>query len=371
MNDVVKIVSISDIHMGVLDPRYMYAQLKQQFVDRLINLDFDVLAICGDIFDAKYMSNNPIISYTLQLVDDIVNLCISKQATLILLAGTLSHDNNQLSLFYHYLGNPSIDIRIVETIKFELVKGMRVLCIPELYGIPEEEYKKVLFDSGYYDLVLMHGTLRGSFKGSEVATLNSNHAPVFSLRAFENCGGIVLAGHYHTPGCYEEYMYYNGSPLRFAFGQEETKGFLVTLYNKHTRRHYTELIPIDSYIYNTITIDHLMNEDPKKIIEYIKHEKETKGIDFIRIKYSNPGENMNVVLNYFRNTNTVKFKETGKKEKQQQQIDEAVMKQNEQYSYILDDNISGYDKFVKYVNQNEGYDFITVDELVSILEGDV
>ena len=80
---------------------------------------------------------------------------------------------------------------------------------------------------------------------------------------------------------------------------------------------------------------------------------------------------MNVVLNYFRNTNTVKFKETGKKEKQQQQIDEAVMRQNEQYSYILDDNISGYDKFVKYVNQNEGYDFITVDELVSILEGDI
>ena len=147
LNDIVKIVSISDIHMGVLDPRYMYAQLKQQFVDRLINLDFDVLAICGDIFDAKYMSNNPIISYTLQLVDDIVNLCISKQATLILLAGTLSHDNNQLSFFYHYLGNPSIDIRIVETIKFELVKGMRVLCIPELYGIPEEEYKKVLFDA--------------------------------------------------------------------------------------------------------------------------------------------------------------------------------------------------------------------------------
>ena len=101
--EVYKIVTISDIHMGALDPQYMYIQLKQQFIDRLINLDFDILAICGDIFDSRFMSNNPIISYTIQLVNDIVNLCTSKNATLIIIDGTQSHDNGQLSLFYHYM----------------------------------------------------------------------------------------------------------------------------------------------------------------------------------------------------------------------------------------------------------------------------
>ena len=45
--------------------------------------------------------------------------------------------------------------------------------------------------------------------------------------------------------------------------------------------------------------------------------------------------------------------------------------QNTQYSYILDNEISDYDKFVMYVNQNEGYDFISSDELIKLLEGDL
>lgn len=369
-NKVLKIISIADIHMGVLDPKYMYETLKQQFIQKLINLDFDILTICGDIFDAKFMSNNPIIMYTLQLIDDIVNLCRAKQATLLILEGTESHDNGQLSLFYHYLQDPTIDIRIVEAIKFEYIKGMKVLCLPEKYGITEEEYRKVLFNSGLYDMVFMHGTIKGSVYGAEMENLNSNHAPVFSLRSFEKCMGPVISGHVHTAGCFEEYMYYTGSPLRFRFGEEQTKGFLITLYNQYTRRHYTELIPIDSYIYNTITIDHLLNEDPKNIIEYIKHEKEVNNIDFIRVQFSNSNDNMNVVRNYFRTVGNVKFNELNKKEKQTRQIDKAVLDKLNAYSYILNDDINEYTKFVTYVNQNEGYDYITSDELINLLEGD-
>ncbi len=369
--DVYKIVSISDIHMGVLDPLYMYTELRRQFVDRLVSLDFDILAICGDIFDSKFMSNNPIISYTIQLINDIVNLCASRNATLIIIDGTQSHDNGQLSLFYHYMQDPNVDVRIVERMQFEKVKGLNILCIPERYGVPEEEYNKVLFESGRYDVCLMHGTFRGSFKGSEIATLKSNHAPVFAINSFRNCAGVILMGHYHVPGCYEQYAYYNGSPLRFRFGEEEEKGFLVTLYNPNTRCHYTELIPIDSYIYNTINIDHLINSDPKEIIEYIKKIKEEQGIDFIRVQFNNANENMNIVRNYFRNSNNVKLQELDKKDKQMQQIDQTILEQNTQYSYILDNEISDYDKFVMYVNQNEGYDFISSDELIKLLEGDL
>jgi DNA repair exonuclease SbcCD nuclease subunit len=357
--------------MGVLDPIYMYTELKKQFIDRLVNLDFDILAICGDLFDSKFMSNNLIVSYTVQLVNDIVNLCASRNATLIIIDGTQSHDNGQLSLFYHYMYNEYVDVRIVEKIQFENVNGLRVLCIPERYGIPEEEYNQVLFNSGKYDLCLLHGTFKGSYKGAEIATLKSNHAPVFSMNSFCNCAGPILMGHYHKAGCYEEYAYYNGSALRFAFGEEEEKGFLVTLYNPNTRRHYTELIPIDSYIYNTININHLINSDPKDIIEYIKRIKEEQHIDFIRVQFNNANENMNIVRNYFRNTNNVKFKELDKRDKQMQQIDQTILEQNMQYSYLLDNEISDYDKFVMYANQNEGYDFITTDELIKLLEEDL
>ena len=166
-------------------------------------------------------------------------------------------------------------------------------------------------------------------------------------------------------------MYYNGSPLRFRFGEEQPKGFMITLYDAVSRRHYTQLIQIDSYIYNTINIDHLMNEDPKKIIEYIKHEKEVNHIDFIRVQFNNPGENMNVVRSYFRNSATVKLQELNKKEKQAQQIDSAVLEKFSQYDYMLDPEVSDYSKFCMYVNQSEGYDYITADELINLLEGDI
>ena len=163
-------------------------------------------------------------------------------------------------------------------------------------------------------------------------------------------------------------MYYNGSPLRFEFGEENPKGFMITLYDPESRMHYTQLVQIDSYIYNTINIDHLMNEDPKKIIEYIKHEKEVNNIDFIRVQFNNPNENMNVVRSYFRNIGNVKLQEMNKKERQSEQIDAAVLQRFNEYNYILDNKISDYDKFCMYVNQNEGYEFISSAELTELLE---
>ena len=135
--------------------------------------------------------------------------------------------------------------------------------------------------------------------------------------------------------------------------------------------HYTELIPIISHTYSTINIDHLINEDPKRIIDWIKSEKANRGIDFIRVQFNNANENMNIVRNYFRNVGNVKLQELGKKEKQIQQIDQEVLQQNQEYSYIIDSSIGDYDKFVMYINQQEGYDFITSDELIKLLEGDI
>lgn len=368
MNNILKIISIADIHFGVIDPKFEYETLTRDFTNRIAGVQFDILAICGDLFDLKMMSNNPAISYALRFIDDLARICSFQGATLVLLEGTQSHDNGQLSLFYHYMNNPNLDIRIVEQIKFESIKGLRVLCIPEKYGIPEDEYKKILYNSGGYDLCLLHGTYKGSFQGSEVATLNTNHAPIFGINNFINCAGPILMGHYHIAGCYDQYAYYNGSALRFRFGEEQEKGFLITAYNPYTRQHYTELIPIHSHRYITINIEHLIKQDPKVIIEYIKHEKEVQNIDFIRVQFNYANENMNIVKNYFRNVGNVKFKELGKKDKQMQQIDQEILEKNQEYSYILDTSIGDYDKFVMYINQNEGYDFITTDELIKLLE---
>ena len=99
-----------------------------------------------------------------------------------------------------------------------------------------------------------------------------------------------------------------------------------------------------------------------------KHYKETHGINYIRVQYNNHTDNMNIVKNYFRTNSEVTLQELDKKSKQLQQIDKDISDQNSQYSYIVDDSIDDYTKFVMYMNQCEGKEFITVDELISILE---
>ena len=362
------IISIADIHFGVIDPKFEYETLTRDFTNRISQINFNILAICGDLFDSKMMSNNPAVSYAMRFIDDLVHLCTMRAATLILLEGTSSHDSGQLSLFYHYLHNHVCDIRIVEQIKFEQVQGLNILCIPEKYGIPASEYNKYLYESGLYDICLLHGTYRGSFHGSEVATLESNHAPIFGEAHFSKCAGVILMGHYHIPGCYDEYAYYNGSPMRWCFGEEQQKGFLVTAYNELTRRHYTELIPVYSHSYITINIDDIINNDPKMIIDYIRNYKEQHGVDYIRIQYNTTNQNMTIVKNYYRTNSHFKFDELSRKESQIKQIDEEILAKNEQYPYVMDPSIDDYSKFVMYVNQNENCEYITSDELIKLLE---
>lgn len=367
MDDVAVIVSIADIHFGVMDAKFEYETLVRDFINKIDQIKFDIVAICGDLFDSKMMSNNPAISYAIRFIDDLVKICKKHDASIVIIDGTQSHDSGQLKLFYNYLHDKTIDFHIVETIKFEYVKNLKILCIPEKYGIDKSVYEDFLYHQGLYDLCLLHGTYRGSYKGSDVATLSSN-VPVFCMNHFINCCGPILMGHYHVAGCYDGYAYYNGSALRFKFGEEEEKGFMISAVNPITRFHYTELIPIKSHKYITININDIITNDPKSIIDYIKKYKDENGIDYIRVQFNTSNDNMDIVRNYFRNNPNVSIDELKKKDKENWIIDQQIIEKNIQYSYILDKEISDMDKFTMYINQLEGYEFITTDELISILE---
>lgn len=371
IDDVSIIISIADIHFGRIDPKFQYETLVRDFINVIDKTRFDIVAICGDIFDCKMMSNNPAISYALRFMSDLVKICKNHNASIVIVDGTPGHDQGQNKLFYKYLYDKTIDFHIAETIKFEYVKGLKILCIPEKYGIDKSVYEDYLYNQGLYDLCLLHGTYKGSYKDTEVATLSSNHAPIFCMNHFINCCGPILMGHYHVAGCYDGYAYYNGSALRFQFGEEQEKGFMISAINTYSRYHYTELIPIKSHSYITINIDDIINNDPQKIVEYIKKYKESHNIDYIRIQFNNGNDNTEIVRNYFKNTSNVSIQELKKKDKQNKIIDEEIIKKNNQYNYLFDDNMSDIDKLTMYINQSEGYEFITADELINLLEEDI
>lgn len=363
---------ISDIHFGVMDPKIQYDFLKTQFVDKIRGINLDCISIDGDLFDRLTMSNTDTILYASLFVKDLIDICRENQArgvhtVLVLIAGTRNHDAGQLRLFYQYLTDPSVDIRIVEDISFENINGCNVLCIPELYNISDQTYWKYLYEHGEYDMVFGHGTIQGA-----VYDNGQNVAKIFEPNDFAFCRGPVIFGHVHPGGSFHGFCYYNGSPLRWCFGEEEIKGFQLVVYNMDTAQYYIHKEPITSYRYDTISIDDLMANDPNTIIQYIDNLKQSQGIDFIRIKcISNASieDKINILKSYYAQDKTVKIQTIKDSNLDKTKLDEKEQDLYNQYSYFFNKSMSPYEIFVQYVNQSQSDIVITVDQLMSILKG--
>ena len=359
-------IHTADLHFGAMDPKVQYEILSSQLTLKVRNLNFDAFFINGDIFHHKYMSNSDVIMYASKFINDIVMICIEKGATLVMLHGTGSHDANQLKLFYHYIGTPGLDIRIVETASFEDIKGTRVLCLPEQYGMGKEYYENFLKYGGVYDMAVLHGAIKGSIFGADKEDLDSAKAPVFSYDSFVNCRGPIICGHVHVSNCFNDHIYYSGSPLRWQFGEEDPKGFIVLLLDPFTHQYYVHLEEITSFKYCTYNLSDLTSMSPDQIIREISLLK-SRGVDYIKIKFDNANENTNIVKEYYKNSFDTVIDVENAEFVRAIQENQKINDKYAQYNYILDPNLSPYEIFVRYVNQQQGSQFITVDDLQKLL----
>ena len=356
------VASISDIHMGRMNPKVQYDILKEQFLDKIAGLPkLDIIAIPGDFYDHKVMANSNIAMYGSLLMSDIVNIARAKGATVLYVVGTKSHDDDTYKLWYSYVQDPTVDFRLVDTIRYEYIKGAKILCIPELYGVDESVYQYYLHQS-WYDMCFMHGTFKGAVYGDNVG-----QGRLFTIEDFSHCKGLIISGHVHVPGCYSGYFYYCGSPIRWQHGEEQDKGFLLTCINLDTMSHYMHFERIESFKYKTIDIDSIIDEDPQVVINYINDLKEKEGIDYIKARFTCPVSKANKVIisNVYRqkDNTTVEFLSTQEESIKKLELEE----QNKKYNFILDPALSDEQKFCMYVNENVGYEFITVDKLREIL----
>ncbi len=363
---ILTVAHIADIHFGSMNPKTQYEILEEQFVNKIIDLPLDAVVIDGDLFDHKAMANSDLIMYAVKFIDLLVEKIIRpKQCTLLLLAGTYNHDCGQLKLFYHYMTDPTIDVRVVENIQFEYIKNARILCIPELYGIDESIYQDYLFNKGIYDEVFMHGTIKGAVVNNEVG-----NGRLFSIEDFLLCTGPIISGHIHNGGCFNKYFYYCGSPYSWRFDDDYRKGFLISLHNLDTTEHFVHKESIESFRYETINLDDMIDSDPKVIIDYIDKVKREKGIDYIRVEFCKelPEDTKFMMDSFYRNSNTIKM--NYKFTKEQKFINDRLKEMNEleKYSYINDSSLTEYDKLARYINDDMGYVYISADEIKKLVE---
>jgi DNA repair exonuclease SbcCD nuclease subunit len=363
-------VHISDLHFGAFEPKLQYQILTEQFtavIDQMPVLD--LIVFDGDIFHHKAMGNSDILMYATMHIDDVVSVARRKGATVLIILGTDLHDAGQVKLFYKYLSDPTVDIRIVQNIQFEYAKGAKILCMPDLPGVPEETYRHYLFESGEYDTVFMHGTIKGAVPKDQVGNCR-----LFTIEDFILCRGPIISGHVHTGGCFNTYFYYCGSPYRWQFGEEEEKGFLVVLHNLNTHEHLVNKVPIKSFRYVTMNLDDIIDNDPKSIIEYIDKIKNEQGIDYIRVEFSKdvPNDKKVIIDTFYRNNPNVKLKydKFSKEQVIMQNKLQEMEDDMQKYSYIYDKSLTEYDKLARYINEDMGKIFITADQIKKIIEED-
>ena len=360
-------VHIADIHFGAVDPEKEYQILVEQFIKPISNLKFDILSIDGDLFDKKFLASSPAIDYANRFIMDCVSLCEMYDATMIVLAGTKSHDADQLSMFYGLQYSSTVDFRIVEHIQFEYAKGLKILCIPEEYGKPAEYYADKLCN--IYDTVFMHGTVVGSVYGANKYTLESKKAPVFSIEAFAGCKGPIIAGHVHKASCYNSYIYYVSNPIRYKFGEEEEKGYAIVLHSPGGHLYHFE--PIRSFNYITINREEIKSQDPNEVIRYLDN-LQANGIDHIRIDFSNVSDpiTQSLIEKYSAtNPNVVVKRYVEKSSSEENQYIEDIDSRFSEMEFLVDPATDPYTKFVNFVNHNEGKIILTVDQLKAILSG--
>lgn len=360
---------IADLHFGVIDPSVEYNILKEQFLDHIFNMrTLDIICIEGDIFDHKFMASSEVIVYVNMFIQDLVNICKIKNATLILIAGTNSHDSDQLKLFYHLSMLNDVDVRVVTEVKFIFVKGKKILCIPELYNKGEEYYNSFLVYGGLYDACYMHGCFKGAIYGKNERDLNSSREPVFDISDFGSCTGPIISGHNHIRSVYNEDFYYCGSPIRWTFGDEKSKGFLILIHDINTKHYHIHFEPIMSFRYDTINLDFIMKSDPNTIIQYIDQIKKN-GIDKLKIVFTiNDADKIALLKSYYRNIKDIIIETNFEKNKIEERLNKMADLYKNEYSYLFDNNLSYEDKLVRYMNSKDPSVYWTVDSFQSFMK---
>ena len=133
-----------------------------------------------------------------------------------------------------------------------------------------------------------------------------------------------------------------------------------------------DFIPIESFRYDTIDISTLNYADPNEVIKYLD-ELINSGIDNIRIDFSRLDEPsiQKVIEQYYVNNPHVAIKKYISKEVTQVNTTDTIMEKYSDFGFLLDPNLDSYTKFVNFINQNMGSQYITVEKLKTVLTGGI
>lgn len=350
------IVTLADIHWGAMDSTLMYQNLELvlQFIQKMKD-QLDLVVIAGDYFDYRLQLNSKTALLAVEWFDRLIRTCKDSGVKRVrMFKGTSDHDNDQLEVFRPTYETEDPFFRLYDkTISEEVLPGFRCVFCPD-ENINLREYHRT-YQSQFIpspDIGFFHGNFDWKLPSIEFDRIQSHSIAtmIYEYIKFARLiKGPLISGHWHV-ACEHEAMYYVGSYDRWAFDEEEPKGFLYTEYDTDSHsyfmyriqnplaREYKTLYISDENVKApsefselTTTVDNLLcdNPDMKLRVVYIVSTDDSStmlAFNTFQKKYATTSRVKITVKNLFN-------RERKKEKKQQTQIEAS------QYGYVFDTDL--------------------------------
>ena len=374
------ILAIADIHWGAMDPDEMYNNL-QYFLDFIrMKGDIDLVVICGDYFDYRLTLNSKAALKALRWFDELYNTCKDNGVKkLRAIKGTKEHDNDQWEAIHPRETGEFFKKFYICTSEETLPDLHCIYCPDETVNLKEYEELYLKEMMSHHDIGFFHGNFDTQLPKMVIdQNLEANIPSIIYFKDHWSkvIEGPLVSGHWHVFTDLDPLIYI-GSYDRWAFGEEEDKGFLYIQYDTNSHSYYWKHIENPfARKYNTIIIDNTLCVTPDDFANLTQDIQDLKKSDpemKIRVVYQITSENDESLVNFneFRNLISsiknvkVDVKDFVKKRNKEKQKEKVAISSGK-YSYILDHPLEIKSNIHEYLLREKNIDIPleTIDSII-------
>lgn len=360
-----KLVNISDIHIGKKDDMKLKDEL-EIFFDYLKNTEnIDMITISGDLFDRVLTANEYGTTLALEFIQRLIDLYVP-EIDIRIIKGTRSHDFNQLDILKVFKEKAGSHFKIIEKNEVEVFNGYRILYLPEEYPTDYDDfYKENLLgvEDKVYDFIIGHGMIDFiAFTGYEDDSENRVHGtPTHKANdLIRVTKGPIIFGHIHEKQEYKDKIYYTGSYSRYSFDTPSEKGFMVFDIDDNDPSNFkmTFIENTTAPTYAVLDIDKLNLEGVDDHVKYIKELADK--YDYVKIKTGNKA-NLDIARTLTEKDSSIKVQSVNK--------EKETIKVDPKYEYILKKELPLNETIRKFITEEYDKD-IDIDFISKVISED-
>lgn len=354
--------AIADIHIGIrhISAGTFRKQLKKHFINTLMDMKcLDGIFILGDILHTVVSLNSDYAETYLWFIDQVYKVAKKRGATVIIIKGTPSHDNDQLQNIKSYTHNDDgVDFRVYETVEeITLWDDYNVLVLPDVRVRELRDIGKYLTSDKKYDMILGHGLI----SAMKYVTQESENMPtkVYEYDAdtlIDSCKGPVLFGHIHQFQTVRNHFYYVG-PFTLLERGGVNAGFVIggILDENRTQFKIEQFLNPDSASYIDLDVNRkvLAQFPVDEIFDAIDDLiKDTKPNDLITLRITRgedfeASDKVYLLESRYRKDRRISIVKKVKSVKEEES-DKRNEERKQKFSYVMDDNTPLYSIIFKY-----------------------